>query len=352
MRECISIGRFHNILPIMQGGMGVGISRSRLAGAVALAGGIGIISTAQIGYDEPGFDADINGSNLYAIKKHIKKAKEISKGNGLVGVNVMHALLNYREHVMTAAKAGADVIVCGAGLATDLPELVKGTGAYIAPIVSTEKAANIIIKMWTRHYDRLPDMVVIEGPLAGGHLGFKREELDHIEHLDYDAEVRSILEYIHSVENTSGHSIPVFLAGGISDRKAADHAFSLGANGIQVATRFVATVECDAADAYKQAYINARPEDVRIIKSPVGMPGRALDNAFIRSVSASPHPPTRCYRCIRSCNPAKVPYCITDALVRAVKGDIDNGLIFCGANVGSIDHISTVKEVVNELLSI
>ncbi len=344
------MGNGKPVLPIMQGGMGVGISRSRLAGSVAGCGGIGIISTAQIGYDEPGFDNDPKSCNRKAIEKHIKKAKEISGGNGLVGVNVMHALQDYKEHVITAASAGADIIVCGAGLANDLPELVKGTSALIAPIVSSRKAADVITKMWSRHYDRLPDLIVIEGPLAGGHLGFRREALDDIGHMDFDSEIRSIIEFVRSVEKNSAHHIPVFAAGGISDRTSADHAFSLGADGIQVATRFVATAECDAADSYKQAYVNAAPEDVCIIKSPVGMPGRALNNAFIKTVSACPVHPSRCYRCISSCDPAAAPYCITDALIKAVRGDTENGLVFCGANVGAVDRISSVPEVISELI--
>ena len=340
------------VLPIMQGGMGVGVSRSSLAGAVAKAGGIGIISTAQIGYDEPDFETDTASCNLRAIEKHIRLAKETADGNGLVGVNVMYALQHYKEHVMCAAKAGADLIVCGAGLATDLPELVAGTNAAIAPIVSSRKAAELMTRMWLKEYNRIPDIIVIEGPLAGGHLGFKREQLDDIPALDYDTEIRSIIEYVRAFGKQNGQYIPVFVGGGIMNSDDADHVFSLGADGIQVATRFVATEECDASPVYKQAYVDAKKEDIAIIKSPVGMPGRALNNAFIKRTQTEPVNIQKCFRCIKNCNPTQIPYCITKALIDAVKGDVENGLVFCGGRVDEIKEITTVKKVIDEMLSL
>ncbi len=358
MRELV-IGNKAAALPIIQGGMGVGVSRSSLAGAVAKEGGVGIISTAQIGYDEEGFDQDQAGCNLRAIEKHVKRAKEIARGAGLVGVNVMVALKHYREHVKAAVKAGADVIICGAGLPVDLPELISQAaqeiGALkenlprIAPIVSSEKAARIMLKMWAKKYDRTADFLVIEGPKAGGHLGFSKEQLDHIDSLDYDSEIRRIIACKEEYEERYNSTIPVIVAGGIYDRKDIDHAFSLGADGVQIASRFVATWECDADDAYKRAYINARPEDIQIVKSPVGMPGRAIRNKFIEKVEETKLPIKKCYNCLEKCNPKEVPYCITKALIDAVKGDVENGLIFCGANVGRIDRMMSVHELMEEL---
>ncbi|MGN0350594.1 MAG: NAD(P)H-dependent flavin oxidoreductase [Roseburia sp.] len=348
--KLIQIKNSHPVLPIMQGGMGVGVSLSSLAGAVAKEGGIGIISSAQIGYQEPDFATNTAEANLRALQKHIRRAKEISGGNGLVGVNVMHALTNYKEHVETAAKAGADVIVCGAGLAIDLPALVVGTSAAIAPIVSSKKAASLLFRSWSKKYHRLPDFLVIEGPKAGGHLGFSKEELSSLDTIPFEDEVRSIVAYVQEVSENAGTSIPVFLAGGIRDRKAAEHAFSLGVDGIQVASRFVATEECDASPAYKEAYLHAKPEQIHIIQSPVGMPGRALENEFLKKISQERIPVKKCYHCIRNCNPAEIPYCITKALIDAVEGDVEHGLIFCGAEVGSIHEITTVKKVMEELL--
>ena len=342
----------HDVLPLIQGGMGVGISRSNLAGAVAAENAIGIISTAQIGYDEPDFKSDEKKANLRAIKKHILKAKEIACGKGLIGVNVMVALQDYREHVRAAAQAGADVIICGAGLPMDLPELVEGTSSCIAPIVSSKKALSLILRMWWKKYQRLPDFVVIEGPKAGGHLGFSKDQLmlDQQNELHYEDEISEILSLVAETESEHHQFLPVFLAGGISTHEDVMHAERLGVDGIQVASRFVTTQECDASDAYKNAYIQATPEDITIISSPVGMPGRALNNAFIKRVKQGQIPIKRCYHCIKNCNPAKIPYCITQALTAAVQGDLENGLIFCGANIGLIHHISTVHDVINDLL--
>lgn len=336
--------------PIVQGGMGVGVSRSRLAGAVAAAGGIGIISTAQIGYDEPDFEQDVQGCNLRAIEKHIRLAKEQAK-EGLVGVNVMVALQHYADHVRTAARAGADLIVCGAGLPVDLPKLVEGTKAKIAPVISSKKAADILLRMWDKKYHRTADMLVAEGPKAGGHLGFSREELTKEEPIDFDARIREIIEAKKPYEEKYGIYIPVVAGGGISERTDAEHIFGLGADGIQVATRFVATEECDASDAYKQAYLDAKEEDVVIINSPVGMPGRALRNAFIRQVEEQGNVLVKkCYQCIKKCNPVQIPYCITQALVNAVKGELDRGLIFCGADVGKLTKIQKVEDIIRELV--
>ena len=309
-------------IPIIQGGMGVGISRSGLAGAVAKEGGVGVISTAQIGYDEEGFAQDQAGCNARAIRKHIQRAKEIAGGKGLVGVNIMVALKHYAEHVKESVAAGADVIISGAGLPVNLPALVSETcGTKIAPIVSSCRAAKLILKMWAHKYDRTADFIVIEGPKAGGHLGFSREQLDHMDELDYDNEIRQIIACKGEYEEKYGKKIPVVVAGGIFDREDIAHALDLGADGVQIASRFVATEECDASEAYKQAYIDAKEEDVQIIQSPVGMPGRALRNRFIRQVEQARQPVAKCYNCLEKCNPAKVPYCITKALIDAVKGE-------------------------------
>ena len=348
--KALRIGDMVAKIPIIQGGMGVGISRSKLAGAVAAEGGIGIISTAQIGYDEDGFEKDQAGCNLLAIRKHIKRAKEIACGNGLVGVNIMVALKHYKEHVMEAVAAGADVIISGAGLPVKLPEYIGKAKTKIAPIVSSRRAADIILKMWARRYDRTADFVVIEGPKAGGHLGFSDEELADIENIDYDEEIKDIIECTKEYGEKYNTHIPVIVAGGIFDHDDIIHALELGADGVQIASRFVATKECDASDEYKQAYLDAKEDDVKIIKSPVGMPGRAIRNDFIKRVEKEKQPVDKCYNCMKKCNPNEVPYCITKALVDAVNGDINNGLIFCGANVGRINEMTTVHELMKELV--
>ncbi|MCH5256989.1 MAG: nitronate monooxygenase [Lachnospiraceae bacterium] len=338
-------------LPIIQGGMGVGVSRSSLAGAVAAEGGIGVISSAQIGYDEVGFEKDPAACNLKALCKHITKAKEISAGKGLIGVNVMVALKHYREHVKESARAGADVIICGAGLPVDLPELVEGYDTKIAPIISSARACSVILKMWDHKYNRTADFLVVEGPMAGGHLGFSMEQLADLDKCvkTQDDEILSIISVKRQYEEKYHCQIPVIVAGGIYDHSDIEHALALGADGVQIASRFVATYECDASDAYKQAYLTAKEEDIRIIKSPVGLPGRALYNSFIKSTMEDRLPVNKCYNCLEKCNPAQIPYCITQALVDAVKGNVDNGLIFCGANIGKINKLMSVHDLMEEL---
>lgn len=348
--QSLKIGQWEVPVPIIQGGMGVGVSLSGLAGAVAREGGIGVISTAQIGFAEEGFERDQPAANLRAIRKHIARAKEIAGGNGLVGVNVMTALKHYADHVREAAAAGADVIICGAGLPTDLPALIQDPRkTKIAPIVSSARAAQLILKLWDHHYHRTADFLVVEGPLAGGHLGFSREQLAHLEEYDFDEELRKIMACKREYEEKYRTDIPVIAAGGIFDYKDVTHALSLGVDGVQIASRFVATKECDASEAYKQAYIRAEEKDIAIIQSPVGMPGRALRNAFIQRVEEAKAPIRKCYNCLKKCNPAEVPYCITKALIDAVKGDVENGLVFCGANTGRIREMTTVHDLIQEL---
>lgn len=349
--KALKIGNKTARIPLIQGGMGVGVSRSGLAGAVAKAGGIGMISSAQIGYDEPDFEKDIQGCNLRAIEKHIKLAKQKADG-GLVGVNVMVALQHYADHVKAAVRAGADLIACGAGLPTDLPEFVKNSDTKIAPIISSKKAASVLLRMWDKKYHRTADMIIIEGPKAGGHLGFSLEQLNNLSSLDYDKEIRDIIEEKKIFEEKYGVSIPIVVGGGIFHRTDVEHIMDLGVDGVQVATRFVATKECDACSAYKQAYVQAKEEDIAIIKSPVGMPGRAIRNSFIQKTEQGQIPISHCFQCIKKCDPKKIPYCITQALVNAVKGDLEHGLIFCGSNVGKINEITTVPALIQELMGI
>lgn len=345
----LKIGDLVARLPIIQGGMGVAISRSSLAGAVAAAGGVGVISTAQIGYDEEGWAQNPIETNLKAVARHITLAKEKAR-QGIVAVNIMVATRAYEKYVKAAVKAGVDLIISGAGLPVDLPEFVKGSAVKIAPIVSSAKAAKVICKLWERKSKRLPDLIVVEGPLAGGHLGFSAEELENIDMNAYDEEIQRILEVAGEYSQKAEQKIPVVIAGGIDDREKVRHCFELGADGVQVASRFVTTEECDAPMAYKQAYINAKKEDIVIVKSPVGMPGRAIKNAFIDAVSGGERFPVHCKCCLEKCEPAKIPYCITDALVNAAKGDVDHALLFCGAGAWKADRIQTVSEVLQELV--
>lgn len=345
--EPLIIGDLIAKIPVIQGGMGVGVSLSGLAGAVAAEGGIGIISTAQIGYRMPEFDTNPIESNLTAIKEEIKKAKEKAKG-GIVGVNIMVATRRYEDYVKAAVTAGADLIISGAGLPMTLPALVENAKTKIAPIVSSVKSAQVICRYWMKKYSRLPDMVVIEGPKAGGHLGFTKEQLEHIDELDYDKEIQNIVKEVENFEKNGEKKIPVVVAGGVYTREDMEHMLSLGAKGVQIATRFVTTHECDASQNYKQAYLDAKKEDIVIVKSPVGMPGRAINNEFIKRAAKGKIPHGKCHLCVQTCKPDETPYCITEALVNAVKGDLDNGLIFCGENAWRAEKMESVKEIMQE----
>lgn len=338
-------------IPVIQGGMGVGVSLSNLAGNVAKCGGIGIISTAQIGYQEEGFEEYPIETNLKAIEKHIKKAKEIAKG-GIVGVNIMVATKSYEEYVKAAVKAGADLIISGAGLPTMLPALVEKSKTKIAPIVSSIKSASVICKLWDRKYKRCPDLVVIEGPKAGGHLGFSYEELEQVTKEQYEEEIKGIIKVVEEYRKKYGYHIPVVIAGGIYDKEDMKHALALGADGVQAATRFVTTYECDASDAYKQAYIHAGKDDIQIVKSPVGMPGRAVHNAFIDKAAQGKMGLKKCRQCLERCNQKDIPYCITDALINAVKGNLDDGLIFCGENAWKAEKLEHVADIMEEFAGI
>lgn len=360
--------------PVIQGGMGVGISLSSLAGAVAKAGGIGIISTAQIGFQDPNFLKDPMGANMRAIREELKKARAIAP-KGIIGFNIMVATRNYAQYVKEAIKAGADIIISGAGLPVDLPgylEEAKQIAAKagetvrtkIAPIVSTAKSAMVICRLWDRKYKQAPDLLVIEGPLAGGHLGFSREQLaqygadtpnvpDTYDQAAYDQEIRDIIKVAKQFEEKYGRPIPVVIAGGIYTHDDVDHAIGeLGADGVQVATRFVTTVECDAPMCYKQAYIDAKQEDIVITKSPVGMPGRAIRNVFLDNAAGKKAKIDHCYQCLEHCDPKNIPYCITKALSNAAEGDLDHGLLFCGSNAYRANRIETVNQVIEDLFGI
>ena len=344
----LKIGKKYTKLPLIQGGMGIGISLGGLAGAVAAEGGAGVISAAQIGFREPDFDEEPLTANLRAIHKEVEKARALSK-EGVIGMNIMTAMNGYESYVREAVKAGVDFIVSGAGLPVDLPAYTEGIDTAIAPIVSTEKSASVILKYWDKKYKKIPDLLIVEGPKAGGHLGFTKEQLEFFTENKYKEEIGAILRLVKTYEEKYGEKIPVILAGGIDSREKAEEAFSIGADGIQVATRFVTTKECDAAPEYKEAYVKAKKEDICIVKSPVGMPGRAIHNAFLEKVERGEKKLCKCHKCLHRCNPGEIPYCITDALIQAAEGNVEDALIFCGADAWKISEIQTVSQVVREL---
>lgn len=344
----LRIGDLIAKVPIIQGGMGIGVSLSKLAGAVAKAGGIGVVSAAQPGFKDPDFKRHTYDANIRALSYHIEKAKEISD-NGIIGVNIMCRGQHYEDYVKCAVQSGADIIFSGAGLPKNLPESVKGKNTKIAPIIGSSKAAAVLLKLWERHHNRTADLVVIEGPKAGGHLGYSREDIAIYEHKSYDEEIIKILEIVKTFENKFNKKIPVVFGGGIFDKSDINHCISLGLSGVQMATRFVATEECDASREFKEAYIKAKKEDIGLVHSPVHMPGRAIINPYVKKILRGKEIVSSCFRCLTGCSPQTTPYCITMALVRSVTGDVDNGLIFCGANAWKIKEITTVPKLISGL---
>ena len=348
--EGIILGNKKSKYPIIQGGMGVGVSMHKLAGAVSKEGGIGIISTADIGYQEEDFNTNPKKANLRAIGKEIKKAREIAGEDKIIGVNVMVALQNYIEIVKECVKQKIDLIVSGAGIPKDLPEYTMGSETKIAPIVSSRRCCELIVKHWIKKYNYIPDMIIIEGPEAGGHLGFKREEIQNNTKQSLEEITKEVVSYIKDIEKQYNKKIPVISAGGIWDKNDIKKYLDIGANGVQMATRFVTTYECDASEELKNAYINSKKEDIKIINSPVGMPGRAIYNKFIKQTEQIKSKIDKCYGCIKTCNIQSTPYCITKALINSVKGNIEEGLIFCGSNVYKADRIISVHELIQELV--
>jgi nitronate monooxygenase len=347
--QSLRIGEHTSRLPIIQGGMAVGISLSGLASAVANAGGIGVIAAAGIGMNDPDFYQNPHDVSIRCLKEEIKRAQRMT--SGVLGVNIMVALSKYSEYVEAAVDEGIDIIFTGAGLPLTLPEMVSpDSRTKLVPIISSTRAARIIFMRWQRDYNRLPDGFVVEGPLAGGHLGFKAEELN-LEHNKLENLVSGVIQQVKPFEESAGRLIPVIAAGGVYSGSDILKFLRLGASGIQMATRFVATTECDAHPSFKEAYLNASKEDIVTINSPVGMPGRAIRNKYIDSVMLGKKKPFKCpYHCVKTCNYKESPYCIFMALTNAQRGKLSGGFAFCGANVHRVKEITTVKKLMSSLL--
>lgn len=347
----MKLGNRELALPLIQGGMGVGVSMGGLAGAVAAEGAMGTLSTADAGWNEPDFAAHPQQANLRALRREVQRAKRLAAGAGLVAVNAMVATRQYADSVRTALEAGADAIVSGAGLPLELPALAEGFEALLAPIVSGPRAAQLICRTWAKRYGRVPDFVVLESCQAGGHLGFEEADLLSGRCTPLSRLIPEVLAALRPFEEKFGRAIPLFCAGGVATGAEMARCTRLGAAGAQLATRFIATEECDAGQGYKDVLLAARPEDLRIIHSPVGMPGRAVNSPLVQRLAAGMRqPPAHCSGCIKSCRPAETPFCITHALIEAVKGNWEEGLFFSGSRVDLVDRMRTVPDLIDELM--
>ena len=350
MFKPLKIGKYEVKYPLIQGGMGVRISAGSLAGHVAKCGGVGLVAAPGVALNSPFYTGDnYMEADAAAFKAELQKAYAIAP-DGVIGVNVMVALSDYEQLVVAAIEGGAKVVVCGAGLPMTLPGLTAhAPDVALVPIVSSVRAAQLIAKKWDKGYNRLPDAVVVEDPdTAGGHLG---EKMENIGTGDYDqyATVRGVKEFFLT---EYGIDMPVIAAGGIWDRADLLHALEQGADGVQMASRFVPTVECDADDAFKQAYLDCKKEDIGLIMSPAGLPGRAIltnqeDIALYDQLRGS----VCTTGCLKKCSfkESGERFCIVKALDRAQRGDVDTGLIFCGTNAWKADRIGTVQDIFDEL---
>jgi nitronate monooxygenase len=345
----LTIGKLISDIPIVQGGMGVRVSLASLSSAVANEGCIGTLSSVGLGDIELS-KQEYERMSREALIREIRKAR--SKTNGHLAVNFMGVLTNVDDLIKDAVDEGIKMIVYGAGLPTRLPELVSDHGVNLVPIVSSARVAELILRVWDKRYKRTADGLILEGPLAGGHLGFSEEQLEHPEEYSLEKLLPEVLESIKLYEDKYGKKIPVITGGGIYDGKDIARMLSLGASGVQMATRFVCTEECDVSREYKQAYLDAKKEDIVIIKSPVGMPGRAIRNNFLKELEIKGKLHIKCpYRCLTMCKAESAQYCIALALLNSYFGDVDHGLIFCGQNAYRVNKIVTVKELIQELLT-
>lgn len=345
----LKIGNLISDIPIVQGGMGVRVSMASLASAVANQGGIGTISSLGLG-DVGSTKEMFEKVSLDALRKEIRKAFSLKK-RGHLAINVMGVASNADELIKTSIDEGIRIIVYGAGLPMKLPSLTEDPDVNLVPIVSSARVANLILKGWDRRHGRTADALILEGPLAGGHLGFSVEQLHDLENNRVEDLLLDVLAAIKPYEDKYGKKIPVIAAGGVYTGSDIARLLNLGASGVQLGTRFVCTDECGVSTKFKKAYLDAKDEDIVIVKSPVGMPGRALRNKFIMNLEKGNFPKIKCpFRCLSACKIGNAKYCIAKALMNSFFGDVDNGLIFCGQNASRINKVISVKQLITELL--
>ncbi|MFI3286693.1 MAG: nitronate monooxygenase [Rikenellaceae bacterium] len=348
--KTLSIGNLTAKFPIVQGGMGVGVSLSGLASAVAKEGGIGVISAAGLGLLYKKFSSNYTEAGNFGLASEIRKARE--KAKGIIGVNIMVALSDFAELVKTSISEKVDIIFSGAGLPLDLPSFLKSDSTTkLVPIVSSARAAKLICEKWKQNYDYLPDAIVLEGPKAGGHLGYKASQIDS-EEFSLEHTLPEVVAQAERFEELYGVNIPVIAAGGIYTNDDIKRVMELGASGVQLGSRFVTTYECDASQEFKQIYIDASQEDIEIIQSPVGMPGRAIKNSFLDKVKQGVKQPKSCpFNCIKTCKIENSPYCIVSALYQAFRGNMEYGYAFAGSNAWRADKMLSVHDLFLELTS-
>jgi len=358
--KSFKIGKYTIEKPIVQGGMGVGISWDQLAGNVSKEGGLGVISSVGTGiYANRKYSDKISkdmrpseANNFYsanALHAIFDNAREIC-GDAPLACNVLYASVDYNRIVKDACEAGANIIITGAGLPLTMPEATKEyPDVALVPIVSTAKALRILCRRWKKTHGRLPDAVIVEGPLSGGHQGFKYDECFLAEN-----QLEVILPPVVEEAKNWG-SMPIIAAGGIWDHNDIAKMLELGANAVQMGTRFIGTVECDAHDNFKKVILDAKEEDIKLLKSPVGYPARGVKTNLQTMIQEQTAPKIACIsNCVAPCNRGvearEVGYCIADRLSDAYDGLTDSGLFFTGSNGYRLNQIITVKELIDKLM--
>jgi nitronate monooxygenase len=357
--KSLKIGKYEIEKPIVQGGMGVGISWDQLAGNVSKEGGLGVISAVGTGYYEDKKYAEklVAGKPLDALGFYskaglteiIKNARKICADKPLAA-NILYAINDYGRVVRDACEAGIDIIITGAGLPTNMPEFTEDyPDVALVPIVSSAKALKIICKRWKKRYNRLPDAVVVEGPKSGGHQGFTYEQCA-LEENQLENLVKPLVE-----EAAKWGDIPVIAAGGIWDKSDIEEMLGLGASGVQMGTRFIGTYECDAHANLKKVLLDAKKEDIQLFSSPVGYPAQGVRSNLTKLVEKREGPAIKCIsNCVAPCNRGveakEVGFCIADRLSDAFEGNLETGLFFSGTNGYKLDKIISVEELMNKLM--
>jgi len=332
-------------LPVIQAGMGVRVGNATLAAAAIRAGGFGTIASVGLGDIEASKHDFINESNRELIAE-LRRARELTNGQGPLGINVMVALSNYEEIVRAGVSAGVDFIISGAGLPLPLPGYVGSAEVALIPVISSGRAAEVLVKAWLRKYQRQPDAVIVEGPRCGGHLGFTPEQLAN----DHSCSLDLLYREVRAVLDRYDCPAPLIAAGEVACRADVEAALAMGYQGVQIGTQLIAAAESGIATASKQVFVNATPDDVVVIRSPVGLPVRVLRTPLVERVLAGKREPFTCpYRCLRTCNPRKAPFCIAKALLATWSGDVEHGLFMTGCNVGAIKNIYPLAEFFRSL---
>lgn len=344
----LNIGGLMPKLPIVQGGMGICVSLSGLASAVANEGGIGVISAVGIGMLEPNYRKKYRQSNKIALTKEIRKARE--KSDGIIGVNIMMAITDFDDMLKIALDEKVDVVFIGAGLFLKRPELPEGCQTKFVPKVSSARAARVIFNYWADKYNCVPDAIVIEGPMAGGHVGFKKNELLSAQKPLHEL-IKETVDVVKPFEEQFNIEIPVIAAGGVYTGEDMYEVMEAGATAVKMGSRFVTTTECDVSDAFKQNYIRTTPDDITLIDSPVGLPGRVISSPFVKKIQAGETMPLNCaWKCLKTCDYKKAPFCIASALFNAAQGNLDEGFSFAGSRAYLAEKIMSVKDTISQIM--